>query len=450
MRGKDLLDKMELVNPGYVEAADAKGKKKNRSGMRWAAAAACLCIVIAAATAGFQLFSEDMSAGPDAAAIPFGLVYSEGITGLKENNTLEGENAAEGNGSIEDNGYTEGPWEPWAAYYNEATTALDAARLYIPGYFTEELSESEIEAVEPGMRMEWMKYSGYAGFDGEGNLTEVCLSVPISVSHSNISVMISESGIPRDYVLEDEPVVSVCEKVEYKVYQWELGNGNILLAADAQINGYFFAFTLNTTAQFLEQAKADFDRVLECFAYYADGKPDLSSITAEAIPEWFDRTLTYSEALKEPDYGQYMLQNIPEGYTEESIRRYRNQNYDYLSGLWSKGYHDISWKVSPFTEADEARVTDADTAENYDLSLYPIPRAASVPEELREIVDNPIFKIEELTLDVVYARSCLSEEAGEENGWKINFSVKYGDILVQIRTEGVTPEWIYDQLLQIK
>lgn len=118
-----------------------------------------------------------------------------------------------------------------------------------------------------------------------------------------------------------------------------------------------------------------------------------------------------------------MVQELPEGFTEESIRRYKDQNNDYLSGLWTRG--------------------------NYNLALYPIPRAESVPEELREIVDNPIFDATELTLEAVYMRAYKVEDAGDIDGWRMVFSVKYGDVIVEIRTKGVEPEWVYEQLQMI-
>ena len=45
MRGNELLDKMELVDPAYVEAADGKPKKK-RPWPKWVALAACLCLIV--------------------------------------------------------------------------------------------------------------------------------------------------------------------------------------------------------------------------------------------------------------------------------------------------------------------------------------------------------------------------------------------------------------------
>ena len=48
MRGKDFLDKMELIDPAYIEAADKPAKKKNNFVKR-TAIAACLSIVLLAA-----------------------------------------------------------------------------------------------------------------------------------------------------------------------------------------------------------------------------------------------------------------------------------------------------------------------------------------------------------------------------------------------------------------
>lgn len=47
MRGNELLDKMELVDPAYVAAADAAGKKTKNRGIwvRFGAAAACLMLI---------------------------------------------------------------------------------------------------------------------------------------------------------------------------------------------------------------------------------------------------------------------------------------------------------------------------------------------------------------------------------------------------------------------
>ncbi len=48
MKGTELLYKMELIDPAYVEAAEVEARKKNTQWRRWGAVAACLAVGIAA------------------------------------------------------------------------------------------------------------------------------------------------------------------------------------------------------------------------------------------------------------------------------------------------------------------------------------------------------------------------------------------------------------------
>lgn len=117
---------------------------------------------------------------------------------------------------------------------------------------------------------------------------------------------------------------------------------------------------------------------------------------------------------------------------------------------WSKGIGYIDWRVSSLNGNDKTRITSVGDKKNYDLSLYPIPRADSVPDVLREIVDNPIFLIDELTLDTVRARTYEVSDSGDEPGPRMRFSVLYGDILVELSIKGASSEAIFDILHQIK
>ena len=77
MRNDGLLDKMELVDPAYVEAADAQPKRRKNAWAKWGAVAACLCLVlIGALTLGRRSAprpSEPVApdfTGPEPASIP--------------------------------------------------------------------------------------------------------------------------------------------------------------------------------------------------------------------------------------------------------------------------------------------------------------------------------------------------------------------------------------------
>ena len=47
MRGREMLDTIEHLNPAYIEAAAEKPKAKKAGWRKWGAMAACLCLVIA-------------------------------------------------------------------------------------------------------------------------------------------------------------------------------------------------------------------------------------------------------------------------------------------------------------------------------------------------------------------------------------------------------------------
>ena len=432
MRGNEFLDKMELIDPAYVEEADNKPKKKKSILVKWGAMAACFCLIAAAAAAVPRFLPGD---GPSPAGSNDQPMQAElPIPTDPVESAVDPEDS-------------EGSRSPWTAVFNEPVSVLDAARKYVPGYFTEELDEEELAALGPALRRGDMEYSGFAGFDGSGSLIEVILKITAPHPERTVDLVISQNGRLRCYETDGEPVISACEGVDYTVYQWSPADRRILLEADAEIDRYHYCFTMETTPEQSEKAKEDFQAVLECFSRWDDGKPDLSAIRADSVPEFFDVSLTLPEARADADFGAYMPDAVPSGYAEESVRRYKDQNYNYLSGIWTKGYDRLDWQVSSYTERDENRLTGIDETENYDLSLYPIPRADSVPDELREIVNDPIFIAEELTPDAVYARAYKTGESGDSSGWRMAFSVKYNDIIVRISSKGVDPEWVYRQLI---
>lgn len=434
MNRKDLYKSFNEIDDDILERSEATTKGKSLR--KWCTLAACLCLLIGAAVMVSGLLQKNAPRSPGLTEPP------AAQSGPSQTESSDGTG-----------GSTEGPEDLWQVTFNHVTKAvlLDAARKYIPGYFTEELSAEQLAVVVPEEKYGFMGYSGYAGFDGEGKLIDIYLTVTTTIPGDDIVVVISQSGITCDSIFgsDDEPVLSVCEGVKYEVWQYESVDGPITLTANASINGWAHTFTLKTTHQNLEQAREDFTRVLECFACYADSSPDLSSIVASEIPEWFHNVLSHKQAMEDPTYGPYMLRDVPDGFSEESISRYKDQKEDYLSGLWTRGYDEIRWKVYTICDADENRLTRVAERENYDLALYPIPRASSVPEELREVVDNPIFFAEEFTRETIWARAYKTGETGDSTGWRMEFSVRYGDVVVEVRAKGLDPDWVYEQIMAL-
>ena len=426
MRKDDLIDSIGMIDDDLIQSVDALRRKRKSFGWkRWAGLAACFCLILAAVTAMPGLFRGTTPPPPVQNDFPV------------QTNPKPPEQTT----------HPEDLTPVWTAIYNESEAMLAMDRVYIQGIFSEELNESQLTAVMPENWPDGMGYTGYGVFDNHGNLLDVIVTVNTS---EPVTVTMTNTSFGTCFLLDGEAEISVCGEVEYRLYEYAYEQ-EVHLGAEAAIGGTYLHFTMDTTPQEVEQAKLEFQAVLECFASYPDGRPDLSVIVPKEIPELMEQMFgTLSEARTEPDFGEYLPTELPDGFAESSIRRFRFDDSNYLSALWSRGLNDLSWVVTHYSEADASRLTGINELENYDLSLYPIPRADSVPEKLREIVDDPIFDAEELTLKAVYRRAYKVHDAGDTDGWRMRFSVRYGDVLISINSKGVEPEWLFDQLIRLR
>lgn len=337
------------------------------------------------------------------------------------------------------------PGIDWDISYNITSQSFHSADRALPlGFFTEELSDRELQAILPQKQQDWMVITGRAGFTGEGTLVNVVLQITTQDPDAPVTLVLGDDLDCCVVVTDTE--LSKCGELEYAVYQYTSDNQNYKLDAYVNIGEVPARFSMIVPEEKLDAAKADFEAVLECFAWYEGGQPDLSKVKADEIPDWFYKDYTWQEADNDPKFGALWLSETPAGFGEESIQRHKDQLNDYLNGFWAKGMDYFSWRVSDYQEEDAQRLTSVADKQNYDLKLYPIPRAESVPDELCQVVSDPIFAIEELTLEAVQTRAYYVDEAGESGGCRMQFSVKYGDQVVSITAKGVDPQWLYDQL----
>ncbi len=446
MSKDSVIDSLGRIDDDMIQVVETLRRKKKRPPwMKWGTLAVCLCLAVVSVYVVPRITNPSPSDSP--APDPDGTIQREDEPDIYPNHPiLKPGDKGYINPNMEN---TEETRISWTVHFNEASSVLMANRPNIKGVFTETLNNTELAALKPNKWLEDMTCFGYARFDNYGNLLDVVMQITTTLAESPVTVALADYYFGFDYVLPGEEVVSVCNEVEYRVYQYQAGN-TVTLSARTIINDIYFDFAMDTTPAQLEQAKADFRRVLECFACYEDDKPDLSLIVPKEIPEMTEYIFTtLAEAQAEPDFGQYMPSELPAGFEEDAIRRFKFQNSNFLSGMWSRGLENLSWVVTSFTEEDAHRLTDVEDKTNYDLTLYPIPRARSVPDELRETVDNPIFKAEELTLEAVYCRAYQVNDEGDTDGWRMKFSVKYGDVIISVSSKGVEPEWLYQQLVKL-
>jgi len=178
------------------------------------------------------------------------------------------------------------------------------------------------------------------------------------------------------------------------------------------------------------------------------GAADLSDFADPVIPELRNEQLTLNEARLDPDFGAFLPAGIPSQFVFESAIRFINQDTNSLFMLWNANMNTIRWEVSKPTDFHLDHIVLAGEREKFDMSLYSIPLFDSIPEELWQYVQNPVFRADELTLDIVRARvySATRGRDGTPDLRIMNFSVLYDDVVVSVSAGGVTPEQVWEML----
>ncbi|MEG1269626.1 MAG: hypothetical protein RSD35_10295, partial [Oscillospiraceae bacterium] len=220
------------------------------------------------------------------------------------------------------------------------------------------------------------------------------------------------------------------------------GEQNYIYYADFKLGG--IAYNMEFTSDG-EKADDVFTRVAA--EVILGGKADLSIFANPTIPKIIENNLTEAEAYSEADFGKYLIK-IPDDYQFNSANRLLNQDSNVLFASWSRGYDDVRVKVSSLDEKSKARIVSPKDTELYNMSLYSIPWADSMPTDKLHIIENPVFRIEDLTLDMIKLRKYYRAEAGAPDGDSRNmrFSVLYGDVVVEVSSEGIDPEYLFNQL----
>lgn len=95
---------------------------------------------------------------------------------------------------------------------------------------------------------------------------------------------------------------------------------------------------------------------------------------------------------------------------------------------WSRGLADVTVRVSlPEGGVPVGEPVDVSNPAAYDVRLYSIPWCDSVPEEYRNSVSSPTFRAQDMTREVIAARSLSYQDAGDIDGPRINFTIRCSD-----------------------
>ncbi len=98
-------------------------------------------------------------------------------------------------------------------------------------------------------------------------------------------------------------------------------------------------------------------------------------------------------------------------------------------------------------QADESVsdwLVDVEKPEEYDMGLYTIPWSESVPQELYILLTNATFSPDQITPEIVAARTWQASEEGDASGRRTSINILYRDnVLVEISSKGPSEEEIY-------
>lgn len=152
--------------------------------------------------------------------------------------------------------------------------------------------------------------------------------------------------------------------------------------------------------------------------------------------------LPWEVARMDAVYGYYVDVQVPEGYSYSSGTRSEER----LHVIWHKGMtEEISISCQHADESVSGWLADTDNPEEYDLGLYPIPWADSMPGDMRQKIESATFRSDQISQEIVTARSYQVEsDQGDVSGWRTQIAILYSNnVLVEIRSKGPSPEEIY-------
>lgn len=177
-----------------------------------------------------------------------------------------------------------------------------------------------------------------------------------------------------------------------------------------------------TRVQDMEKHK-EYDKITN----YTDGQPEespMSSGSSEdevcAYPRNSIKELSEEEARNTEILGACLPKKLPAGYTFKNAQGSDGE----ITVTWTRGMDSIIISVS-LAVPESAVTVDVEKPETYDVWLYEIPYGETVPEEYRQVFNDPLFAAEDLSLEVVQSRMKSVRDAGDTDTPRGSFSVLY-------------------------
>ena len=309
-----------------------------------------------------------------------------------------------------------------------------------PISFTHDLTPEQMQAVFPNLGSE---FTASAIYRQDGTLIEVSAFDFGDAGHMT-QIRVAEGEIIGTMMLlpEDEPQVSYVHGVAVTIIN--TGTDRFMLSiADFILDNIAYNIHVHGAADISNARLMEVvDQLIQ------GGAANLSVLANPEIPELRNDSLTLEEAQQDPDFGAFLPANIPYGFVFELSTRWVSQHDNNLFTLWqTSDFHYIAWTISKIAEHHQYRITSAHEHNRFDRAMYMPHIAGTTPGESRIALGSPILPAEDLNLDLVEARmEWVEDGVFDEPTWQTNFGIIYGDIVIEIRSIGLSPQQLWDML----
>lgn len=197
------------------------------------------------------------------------------------------------------------------------------------------------------------------------------------------------------------------------------------LAATTTVDGVDWLFCLFGQEEWESQMRADLEAILTAFAQDFPAGSEITALQSKGEPQSYTKDLTREQALEDPEFGAYVLTDVPSNLLPNYHVRTKNDYENSLECFWAEDY----WSA----ECLEWHIRYYDGVNDY--------------------ANAPLFFAEELTLaDLQGLIEMVESGAFGRKRENVNFGVafKEANIAIYIRAQDVDLEWLYEQIIALE
>lgn len=296
------------------------------------------------------------------------------------------------------------------------------------GSYNEELTPEEAAILLQDSIPDAMQIYVYPHYSPDDALKYVRMEGSTAVPDETISIMAMETYFSFEYNGEGEPVTSRCGEIDYILYRvsYVVSEGiRVGLAATTTVDGVDWLFCLFGQEPWESQMRADLEALLTAFAQDFPAGSEITALKPKGKPQIYTKNLTREQALEDPEFGAYVLTDVPSNLLPNYHVRTKSDYENSLECFWAEDY----WSA----ECLEWHIRYYDGVNDY--------------------ANAPLFFAEELTLaDLQGLIEMVESGAFGRKRENVNFGVafKEANIAIYIRAQDVDLEWLYEQIIALE